>query len=124
MKTTIVTLTLLLSSTLALQASNIKEESTALIKNEILTLTLEDEAQREMIKSTKYNSVEDCIAMEFQDKLEIVHLFNDEGEVELMFPVSSTKVNLGLSLFEAGHYKMGFTIEGKDGIQFADISIN
>jgi len=123
MKTSIITITLLLATAHTIQASNITEDHLALIHNEILSLVLENEDQRDMIKSIKYNDVEDCLAMEFENKLELIHLFNDQGEVELMFPVGSNKVNLGLSLFKSGEYKMGFSIEGQSGIQFADIFI-
>jgi len=123
MKTSLITIIALLSSTLALHATNIEDHDLSLIKNEVMTLSLEKEEQKTLIKSIRYNEVEDCLAMEFEDKLEVIHLFNEQGEVEMFFPVSSNKVNLGLSLFESGQYKMGFTIEGMNGIQFADISV-
>jgi len=121
MKTLIIALLVLLSFSLNASIGN---GIPSLIENEYLTLSLENETNSSMFQSATYNVNENCIALEFNEKLELIHLFNEKGETEMLFPVASNKVNLGLSLFESGNYKMGFTIEGKEGLQFADISIN
>lgn len=123
MRTSIITCIIIIASSFSLNAS-IGDGYLSLIENEFLTLTLENENQNTIFASASYKAVENCIALEFTEKLEMIHLFNAKGEMEMLFPVASTKVNLGLSLFESGKYKMGFTIEGKDGLQFVDISIN
>lgn len=124
MKTSIITFSLLLSSLSAVHATNIGDEDLSLIKHEKLTLSLENVDQKTLFVSSNYNESENCIAIEFESELVMIQLINHEGELEMMFPVSSNKVNLGLSLFESGNYRMGFSIEGESEIQFAYISIN
>ena len=124
MKNFFLTIVTVLIATSALQASNIGDGALSLIKNNVLSLSLENEAQKSLIISSKYIQNDKCIAIEFNGKLEMIQIYNSEGDIELMFPVASKKVNLGLSLFESGKYKMGFMIDGESEIQFANISIN
>lgn len=124
MKTSLITFTLLLSSLTAIHATSIIEKSFSLIENKVLSLSLENEDQKSLIVSTKFCPTDECIVMEFQNNLIMIQLYNEKGEIEMMFPVASKKVNLGISLFESGKYKLGFTIEGECNVQFANISIN
>lgn len=124
MKMLITTFLFSLLSCLTLHASNIEDGFLALIDNDIVLLEIEEDTKLNIMKKTQYNQSDNCITMQFQKTLDKIQVFNDEGEIEMMFPVSSTKVNLGLSLFESGTYKLGFIMEGESKIHYANISVN
>ncbi len=104
-------------------ASNIGDDHLALIDNESVTFTLLHEAQREFILTSDYNKKNNHIQFEFESDVLLIQIINADEEVEMVFPVSAKKVNLGLSLFDPGSYKMGFLIEGEQEIQFTSISL-
>lgn len=124
MKNFLLTFATILASIASLHATNIGDGEISLIKNEILSFSLDNEGQRDMIISTVYNNNEKCITMEFESELVMIQLYNSNGELDLMFPVSSKKVNLGMSLFNAGTYTIGFMVDGKSKVEYAQISIN
>ena len=104
-------------------ASNIGDGSLAIVKSERVELSLESEGQKEFILSSSFNIEEENISMNFVSEVSTVQIFNKEGELEMMFPIGSTKVNLGMSLFEDGDYRMGFVVEGMDDIQFTNLTV-
>jgi len=101
----------------------VHEESRAIVENAKVELTLEDEDQKEFILSSVFEADKDNIAMVFESNVSTIQVFNADGELELMFPVGSEKVNLGMSLFEEGSYKMGFVVDGINGIQYTNLLI-
>ena len=123
MKTPITTFAILLFSIINVFASNIEDNFSTIIENDKVTMTLEINDHSNLFELTHYKQSENCITMQFQKKIDMIQVFDLEGEIEMMFPVSSTKVNLGLSLFEFGTHKLGFIMEGENKIHYANISI-
>ena len=104
-------------------ASNIIEGSLAIIKSERIDLSLESANQREFILSTNFNTESESIDMVFDSEVSMVQIFSLDGELEMVFPVASEKLNLGLSLFDNGQFRMGFMVEGTDEIQFTSLTV-
>ena len=123
MKNLILIIATVLSFTTASFASNIGDGSLAIVKTASVTLTLEDEGQKEFIVSSVFEAENDNIAMVFGSDVAMIQVFNKEGELEMMFPVGSKEVNLGMSLFSEGNYKMGFTVEGVSEVQYTNLQI-
>ncbi len=124
MKIQIILTTVLFFSFNILIASNIEDNHSSIIDNDMVTMTLEFNDHSNLFEQTQYKQSENCITMQFQKKIDMIQVFDLNGEIEMMLPVSSTKVNLGLSLFESATYKLGFIIEGESKIHYANISIN
>lgn len=123
MKNLILVLTAIVSFSTASFATNIEDGTLSIVKSERVTLTLEAEGQREFILSSSFNVEEENVSMNFASKVSMVQVFNKEGDLEMMFPIESTKVNLGMSLFEDGEYRMGFMVDGMDDIQFTKLTV-
>ena len=104
-------------------ASNIADGSLAIVKSEKVEMTLENEDQKKFIISSVFEAENDNIAMEFESDVTTIQIFNKKGELEMMFPVGSTEVNLGMSLFEEGSYRMGFTVDGITEVQYTNLQI-
>ncbi len=123
MKNLILIFATVISFTTASFASNIGDGTLAIVKTASITLTLEDEGQKEFIVSSVFEAENDNIAMVFGNDVSMIQVFNKEGELEMMFPVGSKEVNLGMSLFSEGNYRMGFMVEGISEVQYTNLQI-
>ena len=123
MKNLILIIATVLSFTSGAFASNIGDGTLAIVKSTKVTMTLENESQKEFIISSVFEAENDNIAMVFESSVEMIHVYNNDGELEMMFPVGSTEVNLGMSLFTEGSYKMGFQVEGLSEVQFTSVQV-
>lgn len=124
MKNTILSTIAILFFSAVSFASNIGDGTLAMVKNESITFSLNNENQRDLIKSSIFNDTQNQLSFEFESEVHMITIINENDEIEMMFPVSSKKVNLGLSLFNQGLYKMGFLIEGQNEVQYTSITIN
>ena len=122
MKNLFLIITTVLSFTTTNFASNIIGEL-SLVKTEKIELSVESIEQKEFILSSKFVAEHNNLALTFGSSVEMIQIFNGEGELEMMLPIDSKKVNLGLSLFDGGNYRMGFQIEGIEDIQFTSLVI-
>ena len=120
MKNIFLIIATVLSFTATTFASNIGGAK-ALLTSEKVELSVDNAA--EFILSTSYNAEAEDVALVFETTVSMVQIFNTSGELEMTFPVGSDELNLGLSLFTAGTYKVGFLIEGNDDVQFTNLII-
>ncbi len=123
MKNLILIFAIATSFTTATFASNIGDGTLAIVKSEKVEITLDNEGQKEFIISSAFEADNDQIAMVFNSSVSMIQVYNNSGEVEMMFPVGSENVNLGMSLFETGNYKVGFMVDGYDEVQFTNMTI-
>ncbi len=123
MKNLFLILVTLLSFTSTSLASNIGDGEISVVKTEKVELTLESEGQKEFILKSTFNVEDDNVDMMFKSTVSMVQIYNETGELEMMFPIGSTKVSLGLSLFDGGEYRMGFIVEGIEDVQFTNLKI-
>lgn len=123
MKNLILTIATVLSFTAVSFATNIGDGSLAIVKSATVEMTLENEGQKDFIVSSVFEAEDDNIAMVFELDVTMIQIFNNDGELEMMFPVGSTDVNLGMSLFEEGSYRMGFKVEGISEVQYTHLQV-
>lgn len=123
MKNLILTIATVLSFTTVSMASNIGDGTLAIVKSAKVEMTLENEGQKEFIISSVFEEDNDNIAIEFESNVSMIQVFNTEGELEMMFPVGSAQVNLGMSLFEEGSYRMGFSVDGVSEVQYTNLQV-
>ncbi len=104
-------------------ASNIGDGGLAIVKTEKVEITLANEGQKEFIISTSFEEDRNQIAMVFETNVSIIQVFDENGEIEMILPIGSESVNLGMSLFEEGQYQVGFMVDGYDEIQLTNLVI-
>ncbi len=122
MKNLILTIAILFSFS-SVNASNIGDGTLSIINNSNLELSLENEGQKFLIISTEFNTEYENISMIFNSSVNMIQVFNTEGEMEMMLPIGSEEVDLGMSLFQSGDYKLGFMVEGIDEVQFTNLLV-
>jgi len=122
MKNFILTIAILFSFT-AVNASNIGDGELSLLNNDNVELSLENAGQKFLIISTEFNTEYDNISMIFNSSVNMIQVFNLQGELEMMLPIGSAEVDLGMTLFNKGEYKLGFMVEGNDEVQFTNLSV-
>jgi len=123
MKNLILIFAIATSFTTATYASNIGDGLLAIVNSERVDVTLENEGQKEFIISSAFEADQDQIAMVFESNVTMIQVYNAQGEIEMMFPVGADNVNLGMSLFETGNHKVGFTIDGVEEVQFTNLNV-
>ncbi len=104
-------------------ASNIGDDKLSLIKNEKVEFTLSDASQKSFILFSGINIDLEALQFVFNDKVSMIQVFNDHGELDMIVPIGSEKVDLGLSLFQNGIYKLGFMVDGLEEIQYSTLKI-
>ena len=77
----------------------------------------------DFIISSKFNLEDKNVDMVFSSNINMIQIFDNEGEIVSIIPIGSDELRMGLSLFDKGNYKLGFLIEGEADIQYADISV-
>jgi len=81
------------------------------------------EYMAEFILSSKFNLEDKNVDMVFASNINMIQIFDTEGDIISIIPIGSDELRMGLSLFDKGSYKLGFLIEGEADIQYADISV-
>jgi len=109
MKNLLLIITIVCSFNLTAFASNIE-------------VNIEKES-KDFILSSSIDANKATVNFVFESKVSIIQVFNNAGEIEMVLPINSEIVDLGLSLFPAGTYKLGFVVEGFEEMQFSHIII-
>ncbi len=104
-------------------ASNIGEGEIKVIESSRVTVLLDNEAQKDFILFSDFNTEEEKVEFIFESTVSMIQVYNMDGEMEMMVPVGTKNVSLGLSLFNSGNYRMGFIVDGFDEIQFTNLSV-
>ena len=123
MKNLFLTIATVISFATITFASNIGEGELAIVDSETVVVTLDNKTQKEFIISSAFEADKDNIVMVFDSKVSMIQVFNTDGELEMMLPIESNEVNLGMSLFDQGSYRMGFSVEGISEVQFTNLKV-
>lgn len=81
------------------------------------------EYMADFIISSKFNLEDKNVDMVFASNINMIQIFDMEGEIISIIPIGSDELRMGLSLFDKGNYRLGFLIDGEADIQYADISV-
>lgn len=122
MKNLILIVAVTLGFTASTFASNIGEGETPLISNEKLELSMNHTA-REFILFSELDANKETVQFIFENKVSMIQIINGIGEIEMMIPIGSAEVDLGLSLFNTGIYKLGFILDGEDDMLYTNLVI-
>lgn len=96
---------------------------TELFKHRDVEATIEVASERNFILFSSYNTTNKMMDFILENPVTMVQIYRSNGELEMMVPVGSDEVSLGLTQFKKGEYKVGFILEGVDSPQFMNLSV-
>ncbi len=123
MKNLILTIAAVISLSTITFATNIEDGSLAIVKSEKVEVILENETQKKFIVSSVFEEDNNNIALVFESTVNMIQVFDTNGDLEMMLPIDSSKVNLGMSLFAEGSYRIGFMVEGLSEVQYTSLQV-
>ena len=96
---------------------------TELFKHADVEATIEITSERNYILFSSYDTANKMMDFILENPVNMVQIFKDNGELEMMVPVGSDEVSLGLTQFAKGNYKVGFILDGVDTPQFMNLTV-
>lgn len=123
MKNLLLIISIAISFSTTALASNIGDDKLSIINNDNVELSYTDASQKAVILFSAINTNKEALELIFDKNVSMIQVFDMEGELEMMLPIASNEVDLGLSLFEPGTYKLGLMVDGLDEIQFTNMMI-
>jgi len=87
-----------------------------------IELNVETES-KEFILSSTVDSSKETVQFVFENSVSMIQVFNKAGDIEMILPIGSEVVDLGLSLFTPGSYRLGFVVDGIDRVQYSNLTI-
>jgi len=123
MKNLLLIIALTFSFATASMASNIGDDKLSLIKNDKVEVSLENIGQKSFILFSSIDANKETLQFIFDNNVSMIQVYKLDGDLEMVLPIGSDEVDLGLSLFESGSYKLGFMVDGIDEMQFTNLNI-
>lgn len=123
MKNLLLTLSLLVSFIATTTAGYIGDDKLKLISNDMVEVSLESEEQKSFILFSAVDTSKETLQFIFDNSVSMIQVYDMKGELEMVLPIGSDEVDLGLSLFDSGSYKLGFMVDGIDEMQFTNLKI-
>lgn len=120
MKNILITLFAILGLAAATSATS---NPTELFKHTDVEATIEVTAERNYILFSSYDTANKMMDFILENPVNMVQIYKENGDLEMMVPVGSDEVSLGLTQFKKGNYKVGFIIEGVDTPQFMNLTV-
>lgn len=96
---------------------------TELFKHSDVEATVELTKERNYILFSSYDTANKMMDFILENPVKMVQIFKENGDLEMMVPVGSDEVSLGLTQFRKGIYKVGFILEGVDTPQFMNLTV-
>lgn len=98
-------------------------EPKTLISNDAVNAIMDSDASSSYILFSSYNIENKMMDFITKNPVSMIQIFKENGELEMVVPIYSDEVSVGLTQFQKGKYKIGFIIDGVDSPQFMDIDI-
>ncbi len=115
---TIVTITISLATTKPVMPAPAKLIATTTV--EIVAVSIEGHA---LFQSANYNITEENIEFTTVTDVDLIQIFNAEGNLEFQLPVMSNQVSISKALFSQGESKLGFIMAGKPEVFMTTVNI-
>lgn len=96
---------------------------TELFKHEDVEATVEITKERNYILFSSYDTANKMMDFILENPVKMVQIYKENGDLEMMVPVGSDEVSLGLTQFDKGNYKVGFILDGVDSPQFMNLTV-
>ncbi len=76
-----------------------------------------------LFESATYNVAEENIAFTTVENVDMIQIFNAEGNLEFQLPVMSNQVSISKALFSQGESQLGFIMSGKAEVFMTTVNI-
>ena len=100
-----------------------EEGGKSILSGESIELNLTNLVENDYIVFSNFNADHNQVEITFQKNVSMIQAFDASGNLELVVPIMSNDVVLGMSLFTEGNYQLGFMIEGEEDIQLTELTI-
>jgi len=118
--TTIIIFLVLISKS---SSANPGDEDLYLINGMGISLSLNDENQKQIFSSAEYSNEYEFILLETHKEINYIQLINNRGEVERKIEVDSKHVQIGKKVFNKGRFLLAFKLEGTLQIEFINVNV-
>lgn len=122
MKNIILISTLVLTSLSISFANTTPEEKTTLLESSSINVSV-DTKNLDLFSIATLTKDNNNLDFETKQEVQFVQVYNDQGIIEFQLPVSSKKIRINKNLFTSGEYKLGFKVEGHNGLYMAQVSL-
>ncbi len=123
MKNLILILGILLSCSILVSANNIEKGKIKILDKSEIVVSVNSDFDLSFITTSKYNTDAKNLEFQFATEVKTIHVFNEDGELEMILPINSKDLSLGMSLFSQGSYKIGFVVDNDDEIKYTDLLV-
>ncbi len=77
----------------------------------------------ELFESASYNVEEENIEFTTVENVDMIQIFNAEGNLEFQLPVMSNQVSISKALFSQGESQLGFIMSGKAEVFMTSVNM-
>ena len=87
---------------------------------EIAAVSIEGQ---DLFESASYDAVEENIEFTTVENVDMIQIFNAEGNLEFQLPVMSNQVSISRALFSLGESQLGFIMSGKAEVFMTSVNM-
>ena len=120
MKTLLTTIIAITSLTIATATSTPPAKLIATATVEIAAVNVEG---HELFESASYNVESENIEFSTVENVDMIQIFNAEGNLEFQLPVMSNQVSISKALFSQGESQLGFIMSGKAEVFMTSVNM-
>ena len=77
----------------------------------------------DLFESANYNAEEENIEFTTVENVDMIQIFNAEGNLEFQLPVMSNQVSISKALFSQGESQLGFIMSGKAEVFMTSVNM-
>ncbi len=123
MKNLLILVVLTFSFSVSALGNNIADGKVKIVENAKVEFTVSEGFDLDFILSSGYNDESEKLEFLFDATINMIQVYNDLGELEMVLPISSKKLSLGMSLFDQGNYKIGFVLDNTDEVKYTELLV-
>ncbi len=120
MKTLLTIITTIATLTISFATTTPPAKLIATAAIEIAAVNVEGHA---LFESASYNVEEENIEFTTVENVDMIQIFNAEGNLEFQLPVMSNQVSISKALFSQGESQLGFIMSGKAEVFMTSVNM-
>jgi len=104
-------------------ANGTPSKSFYLMESDKLSISTQ-ESDINFFESVRYNTTQENLSFDLNKEVAFLQIFDQDNNLLYQLPVMTNKIILGGSIFQKGHYKLGFMMKESKNLHFAHIEVN
>ena len=102
--------------------ANDTEPTVELLNTEKVTVVTIDLSPKFFL-SASFDTNEEVFHFTTKQDIDLIQIFNTNGDLEFTLPVMSNIVKISKNLFGKGQYNLGFLINGESAVKFSRVTV-